>query len=983
MASFSERIWQDGQQALEFVQQRLEVWGRDRVLEPGQVQRLRQWCAQWQQEAQAIQAQGQYVAPRLGLFPPSPEESSACRSYRYWRFLQRLIRQWSDQGIISLAQEHDLLSEVRQHLVRLGRQLLPSDWAHLQRRPAEAAAAVARLGEPARAEPPPGPPAPVEASLEDLPLALPVRRSLLELLLDPRSIQLLLASGGILLVLGLVLLLWLNKLLTPPVMAVVLGLSNLLVLLAGWGLLRQTRYQLAGRGLTLLACLVMPLNLWYYHANDLLTLSGPLWVAALVISLFYLLSAVVVREEVFVYVFMGGLVLTGLLFIASWPPALSHFWEIAPPATFLVCLALASLHAEWLFPAGDGPFTRQHFGRAFFYAGHVLLAAGLSLVLAAYVAGDWLYEPFFRWFYSRWNAQPSPIVGELRWLALLLVLAGTYAYVYSDLVAQRGTYFVYLAAATGVWALELLREWLRLELTEDLFIGLLACLAAALHVVLLWIQDRRYTRSLPWLALGMLSLALFLGLVVYLRALDPSLRQVWPVEPPRWNYVGALVLTALSCRLGAFVYRHWQPALTWFYFFATGAATLLAATAFLAALGLTRWEQHAPWLMLLPIAYLIAAHLYGQHSPAQPLWWVSQWATGIMLFSSLASATEGFVRVRHDPLNLMLALFFTEAAGYYSLALVYSRRSEMVYLATATACAAVWQVLAYWQVSAPYYTLTFALIGLALLLVYRLAPLSRATLGPLAPAIFHSANALLLISFVSSCLISAGYWLRGLLGQLTLPWSVVWVTASLALIHTLALGLVRALPWRAYYLVGALVQGALALWDLLVQLQLSPERLLEVACVLAGLMVLAAAHVGWYREQERENDLVTLGLLFGSLLVGVPLAVATLVDRSHGDFLWGDELGFFTASVLLLVSGVLLQLKITTLVGAGLTALYFLALLFFVPWGHMNAVAVFFCVVGGLLFSLGLVLSLFRDHLKQLPERARRREGIFRILNWR
>ena len=28
---------------------------------------------------------------------------------------------------------------------------------------------------------------------------------------------------------------------------------------------------LAGRALTLLACLVMPLNLWFYHANDLVT----------------------------------------------------------------------------------------------------------------------------------------------------------------------------------------------------------------------------------------------------------------------------------------------------------------------------------------------------------------------------------------------------------------------------------------------------------------------------------------------------------------------------------------------------------------------------------------------------------------------------------------------------------------------------------------------------------------------------------------
>jgi hypothetical protein len=86
--------------------------------------------------------------------------------------------------------------------------------------------------------------------------------------LDPRSIQWLLALGGALLVLGLVI--WLATLgvfENPAVLAVILGAANAALLGGGWATILRTRYQTAGRALTLLACLVMPLNLWFYHAQ--------------------------------------------------------------------------------------------------------------------------------------------------------------------------------------------------------------------------------------------------------------------------------------------------------------------------------------------------------------------------------------------------------------------------------------------------------------------------------------------------------------------------------------------------------------------------------------------------------------------------------------------------------------------------------------------------------------------------------------------
>jgi hypothetical protein len=35
------------------------------------------------------------------------------------------------------------------------------------------------------------------------------------------------------------------------------------------------------------------------------------------------------------------------------------------------------------------------------------------------------------------------------------------------------------------------------------------------------------------------------------------------------------------------------------------------------------------------------------------------------------------------------------------------------------------------------------------------------------------------------------------------------------------------------------------------------------------------------------------------------------------------------------------------------------------------------------IFSFGLVLSVYRDRLLTLPDKIKRREGVFRVLSWR
>ncbi len=115
----------------------------------------------------------------------------------------------------------------------------------------------------------------------------------MEILLDPRSIQWLLVSGAALLVLGLVIWLAAEGIFKhPEVLAVCMGVANLVLLVGGWAVISYTRDEMAGRALTLLACLLMPLNLWFYDAQGLITLQqgGHLWIPALVCCALYAVS---------------------------------------------------------------------------------------------------------------------------------------------------------------------------------------------------------------------------------------------------------------------------------------------------------------------------------------------------------------------------------------------------------------------------------------------------------------------------------------------------------------------------------------------------------------------------------------------------------------------------------------------------------------------------------------------------------------------
>ena len=199
------------------------------------------------------------------------------------------------------------------------------------------------------------------------------------------------------------------------------------------------------------------------------------------LSLLYAASARVLRDRLFVYVLAGGVAMTGLLMLFH----MGQFWDIAAPSTLLVALGLIFLHSERAFAVGDGPFSRQRFGLAFFWSGQALLAAGLLLLLGAQIAGDWLYEPFFKHFYQMFNHGPPSVVADHggRILALILVVAAIYAYAYSDLIVRRVGIYIYLAVFALLWAEVLVIQLLPIPMTTEVVIIALAVTALAANLL--------------------------------------------------------------------------------------------------------------------------------------------------------------------------------------------------------------------------------------------------------------------------------------------------------------------------------------------------------------------------------------------------------------------------------------------------------------------------------------------------------------------
>jgi hypothetical protein len=957
--------WDDLFQANDFVVRRAREWEEKGLVDRGRGDRIQMFLAGWQSEMETARQKGHpFPGDRYGLPRARPEESPASRSLRYWSFLAARVRTMRKEGLLTLSAGHAILDEVDGHRDALKRRLAVDELPM-----------VVPAWENDEVPPPPPPPRRYLPPLPEPELVLPdvprpPARPLLDVLLDPRNIQYLLVLGGALMTLGLVILLYINGLFESPVAvaSALTGATGALLGL-GWWLLLKTQHHTAGRAVTLLACLIMPLNLWYLHSNDLCRVEGSLWVPALAVVGLYAASAWVLRDEAFVHVLALGVAGAGLLMIAK----AGHFWEVTAPASLLIVLGLACIHAERAFPdEQEGPFTRRRFGLAFFLAGHALLAVGLALVLGAFVSGRWLY-PVFEPFYQRAGVGPSSIVGEKMWLALLLILAGAYAHVYSDLVVRHRGHHVVAAALCLAWAAAVAADLFLIQIGPNALIAILAAIGLGFNILNeTALKGSRAARAFPVAGLLLPLGALAIGLWQYLRFV--GILVPLGAEEPSWGYVLAMALTAVSLRAGAHLYRSSADGLAHLYFLGTAAATLVGAASLLTVLGIRTWEGSAHLIALIPMAYLVAAYLYRGGPAAEPLTRSALLVAGVLLLLSVSKLLQGVMADPGDPISLWLALFFVEMLAFYALASRLHGQGWGVGLATAFGCGAAWQLFVYSGTSLELMPLAFAVGGLAMLAAYRLDAFSDAA----TEVAFHAGNGLLTLGLAAAALLALS---RLSLSQAGL--SHAFLCLALALAALGAMWLVRERSWRRWYVTAAIGEGLLAFLAFTLASNLPLAEKARLFASLAGAVLLGAALVGRSREGEREDDQVTLGLFLGSLLLGIPQMLACVGGRMGGSPAWHDELAFLVVSVALLSVGFMMQLKATTVIGAFLCAAYVVTLLVFVPWSRMNAIAVALAIGGGALFGLGLVLSVFRDRLLALPERIRKREGVFKVLSWR
>ena len=196
---------------------------------------------------------------------------------------------------------------------------------------------------------------------------------------------------------------------------------------------------------------------------------------------------------------------------------------------------------------------------------------------------------------------------------------------------------------------------------------------------------------------------------------------------------------------------------------------------------------------------------------------------------------------------------------------------------------------------------------------------------------------------------------------------------------------VPAANWRRFYIVAAVGLAGLLFLRLNMLIDLNGWQKLELFSVAAGLAMLAASHMARFREPEGvREDPVSFGLALGSFLAAMPLLIAVLIHRwKLGAPSTWDEIALLTVTIVMTVTGVAWQIRATTMWGGVALVTYLIVLVGSLAYQPQVAIGVYLAVGGALVFGLGLALSMYREQLLELPDRVAKREGVFRVLNWR
>ena len=90
-----------------------------------------------------------------------------------------------------------------------------------------------------------------------------------------------------------------------------------------------------------------------------------------------------------------------------------------------------------------------------------------------------------------------------------------------------------------------------------------------------------------------------------------------------------------------------------------------------------------------------------------------------------------------------------------------------------------------------------------------------------------------------------------------------------------------------------------------------------------------------------------------------------------------------TLTIPMLVTGLSWKIKATTLWGGSALTIYLIVLVVSLTYRPEVAIGVYLAAGSAIVFAIGIVLSIYRDKLLEIPDQVANRTGVFRILNWR
>jgi hypothetical protein len=213
------------------------------------------------------------------------------------------------------------------------------------------------------------------------------------------------------------------------------------------------------------------------------------------------------------------------------------------------------------------------------------------------------------------------------------------------------------------------------------------------------------------------------------------------------------------------------------------------------------------------------------------------------------------------------------------------------------------------------------------------------------------------------------------------------VLIFLTIISLCSVWLVQHQVWRRVHIVFSIINSILLVLVIHKLATLDPWQRVEIFSIVLGLLLLGFGYVGWYRETERSSDLVSMAFIFGSIGLMVPLLLATAIwrFRIHRHDAGLDDLGLIMAGVVLFGTGILCRIKAPTLIGSVGMVLYLMVIVIDLH-RHLEEqwiIGIYLTLGGVVLVGTALFLSIYRDRLLALPDKIRRREGVFRIFDWR